>query len=300
MKPFVTLVLMTAMISIYQTPQADTFFNKHDIQLGLSEKLPYGQEWQTSVETFKLSLSSIKYMSVEQTKALATVEPVKLPTTLTPTIETTIETSNVQKISTRNICTSNCTVVMLGDSMMGDVAMSYRRLLKKEHPDWKMVDMHKPSTGLSNKSYYDWPSVANQIIESKKPDYIYILIGMNDAQGIVSGKALMFGKDGWKNEYKTRVESMKTLFDRDFVSDWRWLEIPTVASETFNDKLKIVREVQKSALPEDKYLDVEPIIGTNRDTKKVDRKTRAGDGIHLNVNGSDAIAKYLASENKIN
>lgn len=294
MKPYISLVLITGSIGLYQTPQADTFLNKHDVNINLSQTLPYGHVLQSSVENFKIGITSPSNTSTAHVD-ISPVAKVSLSTNGGSSLKSTAE----EAPAVSDKCTENCLVVMLGDSMMGEVARSYKRLIKKEHPTWKVIDLHKSSTGLCNNAYYDWPVISKQIIESKKPDYVYILIGMNDAQNMVVDKGYLFGKDTWRAEYKKRVDVMTSLMNQSFISDWKWVQLPVVSSDGFNSKLEVIRAIQKENIPVEHYVEIESLLGSNGDNKKVDSKTRASDGIHLNTRSGDLVAQKLIAYNQI-
>ena len=194
-------------------------------------------------------------------------------------------------------CLENCVVLMMGDSVMGDIDFSMQRLLKKDFPSWKVIDGHKVSSGLTNQTYYDWPATAKKLVEKYKPDYVFILLGTNDAQGMMlNGKGLAFSKDLWVNEYSNRVNKIKEIMQSND-SSWYWIGLPVTKDKGFNSRLQVIRDIQESQT-KDRYISVESIFGKNDHSEPINMKLRAADGIHLNSSGSDLVAKELLNKLK--
>lgn len=205
---------------------------------------------------------------------------------------------NLESVSTDNSirktgsCVDNCTVLMIGDSVMGDIDFSMQRLIKKEFPSWKVIDGHKVSSGLTNQTYYDWPSTAKKLVEKYNPDYVFVLLGTNDAQGMMSnGKGLAFSKDLWLNEYSNRVNKMTEIIESAKAS-WFWIGLPVTKDKSFNSRLQFIRNIQAEQTKEH-YISVESIFGKNDYSQPINLKLRAADGIHLNSSGADLVAKEL-------
>lgn len=321
-KSYIILITTVTITCLYQTPQADAFCLKHNINIDLNQKWPYGKKAQDYVEALK-----IRGFSVNSNKEDIKKTPLINESNLTPTPISIVETQNtvtpteskleqvknnkiadtevkneiedtttLKEVAVQNEeCISKCTVLMLGDSVMGDVAMSLKRKIKKLNPDWVIIDAHKVSTGLTNSSYYNWPEIANELIEAKKPAYVYILMGMNDAQPMMIGnKGYLFGKETWLGEYKNRVNAIIKGLEDANINTWKWIELPSVANSEFNNKLDVIRTIQKAEVPEEKFIEVDSLVGSYVTTpNKNEIKTRAGDGIHLNVKGSDIVADKI-------
>lgn len=207
-------------------------------------------------------------------------------------------TSNVTTQSSKNgACSDNCTILMIGDSVMGDIDFSMQRMIKKDFPSWKVIDGHKVSSGLTNQTYYDWPATAKKLVEKYKPDYVFVLLGTNDAQGMMfNGKGLAFSKESWVTEYSNRVNQIKNIIEVN-QSSWYWIGLPVTKDKGFNSRLQVIRDIQSEQTKEH-YISVEPIFGKNDHSEPINMKLRANDGIHLNSSGSDLVAKELLNKLK--
>lgn len=297
--PLSSLIIISFLIGIYQINLVETKLNKYKISNNLSTTFPLGLNTQQFVENSKISLAnfsvkkgkeiqkisddaSINNNLINQNIVLEDILKEPEQKNLSSYTATTLIESNKK-------CTEKCTILTIGDSIMGDVYYSLSRKLKKYHPDWKIIDAHKVSSGLSNSSYYNWPNVAKKLVDEINPDYVLIVIGMNDAQGIMeNNKPYQFNSNDWSKIYTQRT---KQIFD--IINTQRtayWIELPHVSPDSFDKKLKQVREIHE-LISEKNYIDVTNLLGTNKDPKFTN--LRQPDGVHLNANGSDMIADYI-------
>jgi hypothetical protein len=196
------------------------------------------------------------------------------------------------KFKEKNSCKENCIVLLMGDSVVGDIYYSTQRLIKKSHPDWNVIDAHKVSSGLCNKKYYDWELTTKNLLEKHHPDYTIVLLGTNDGQGMMSGKkGFMFGSSDWINEYTNRTQSIIDLLEK-YETNWYWLDLPVDKNSDFNNRMQVIRNIQKQ-LTNENYLHLEKIFGKSDGSESFDESLRAHDGIHLNSKGADLIAKEI-------
>lgn len=190
------------------------------------------------------------------------------------------------------------TVVLMGDSVMGEIFFSFKRWSSK-NTAWKAIDGHKSSSGLSNTEYYDWPKVAGDLVSSYKPDIVILTLGPNDAQDIVLDKHwLHFGTDAWKAEYTARMKHLVDVAGQGGAHVY-WLDVPVMRDAGFEHKMAIVRAVQAQALAgltnvtvvnatasfADAHGDYEQKETLNGHTHEL----RANDGIHLAPAGADIV-----------
>lgn len=319
---FLSVMMFAGLIvSAYQLPLIENTFNKYGYENNLNERFPLSKNFQQYVEDQKINFSSI-LNSQDNTEinspvisvsavSIAIDKPIEKNNLATDILNTndTLSHNNavgsqqnplsntIVPIDKKTSCVDNCIVLMIGDSVMGDIDFSMQRLLKKEFPTWKVIDGHKVSSGLTNQTYYDWPATAKKLVEKNKPDYVFVLLGTNDAQGMMlNGKGLAFSKDLWVNEYSSRVNKIKEIM-QDNQSTWYWIGLPVTKDKGFNSRLQVIRDIQESQT-KDRYISVEPIFGKNDHSEPINMKLRAPDGIHLNSSGSDMVAKELLGKLK--
>lgn len=315
------MLFSSLIVGAYQLPLIENSLNKYGYENNINASFTFSQQLQQLVEDQKISFSSA-LTDYSQTKNVSSIpaiskEPVIVSINMAKTnnsvpnasinssgsfTQTTnngnnVESSSVSSTGKNNPCIENCTVLMIGDSVMGDIDFSLQRLVKKDFPSWKVVDGHKVSSGLTNQTYYDWPSTAKKLVEKYKPDYVFVLLGTNDAQGMMfNGKGLAFSKEQWVEEYGNRVNKIKEIVENN-KSNWYWIGLPVTKDKGFNSRLQVIRDIQSEHTKEH-YISVESIFGKNDHSEPLNMKLRAADGIHLNASGSDLVAKELLNKLK--
>lgn len=299
--PLFSILIISLGVAFYQVSLVGQKLNNYGVNYNLTQAMPWGMNVQQFVEDTKISLKNFSFSREEkemeiiakvEVNKVITVEPQTIPEPVTslPEINQNPQPfSQVTTIVDKNKCKDNCTILTIGDSIMGDVYYSLNRQLKKYHPDWKIVNAHKVSSGLSNSTYYNWPKVTQKLVDEIKPDYIIILIGMNDAQGITDqSKGVQFNTSEWNRIYKERTQSMFNIMSSKSVPVW--IELPNVKADGFDKRLSQVREIHKD-VSDTNYVSVHNIIGDNHNANF--SKFRQADGIHLNAIGADMIAEYI-------
>lgn len=260
-----------------------------------SNKKEIEQKTNTSLSssdgnTLSLSTESEKIVENKNIKENIVVS-LQAPNTTTVLIDkSTAINEQTSTLITKQYCKENCKVLMIGDSVMGDVEFSMIRLLKKSQPSWKVISGYKVSSGLTNQQYYDWPKVADKLVTQYKPDYVLVLMGTNDAQNmIINGKAAVFGKESWVQEYERRVRLIVDNLEENSPY-WLWVQLPTVKNNSFNQRLEVIREAQNHGT-ENRILETKSILGEN--SQMVNMKLRASDGTHLNATGANLLAQHI-------
>lgn len=289
------------MISLYQLPLIENTLNKYGFTNNINDKLSFSKDAQEIVESEKIKLASSLNSNTGKSGLIKKVSSTTVDTkssnvgnNVNNSSENTVSLSQNSVSKTVNKCSEKCTILMIGDSVMGDIYLAVNKKIRVSHPDWKVVDGHKVSSGLSNSTYYDWPKVAKDLVDANKPDYVFVLFGTNDAQNIVKeGKVLVFGKDTWIDEYSNRVEHINHILD-DSKSYWKWIELPVVKLHKFNDKLEVIRTISDK-VNKDNLIATESLFGKRDLSEPFNIKIRAKDGIHLNIKGSDELADEIVN-----
>lgn len=302
--------LIALLVGLYQLPLIENALNKQSINIPLNEYFPYSKNFQQYVEDTKISFVAQLdngFSSPKENQIQDVISAPALSSSLNNSTEHAVASidnslTNINPQPSTNteilvdkkkeLCSNNCKVLMMGDSVMGDVDFSLARLMKKNQPSWQIIDAHKVSSGLTNQMYYDWPKTAEKLIEQHKPDYVVVLLGTNDAQGMmINGKGAAFAKDLWLSEYKNRINTITNNFNQKNVS-WIWIDLPVVRDVTFNQKLEYIRQAQRQTVGKN-LLETESIFGKSDHSEPVNMKLRANDGTHLNSSGANLIAEKL-------
>lgn len=192
------------------------------------------------------------------------------------------------------------TVLMLGDSLMGEVAAGLRQHLPRT---FTVVDRHKSSTGLTNLAYYDWPGSAQADTTETHPQWVVIHMGANDAQDmLLNGHWIRFGSPAWREAYLARAQSMLDRIHQVSPSTTVvWVGLPAMRSAAFDARIEVIRQIQaKAAASRDiLYLDGHTALGQTYAKDGVINKgqreiLRANDGIHYSRVGGVQIAHEAA------
>lgn len=215
--------------------------------------------------------------------------------TSTAQVPTQVATAAVQHSSAES-----GTVLMIGDSLMGEVAAGLRQNLPRRYT---VVDRHKSSTGLTNLAYYDWPGTAQAAAADTHPTWVVIHMGANDAQDmLVGGHWIHFGSAEWRANYLARAQSM---IDRVRTAapgvTLVWVGLPAMRADAFDAKMEVIRGVQAQAAASRQvpYLDghaaLGPTYAKDGDVGKGKRQIlRADDGIHYSRTGGTQLAREAA------
>jgi hypothetical protein len=153
------------------------------------------------------------------------------------------------------------------------------------------------SSGLSSPGFFDWPDHATTEMARLNPEVVVFIIGANDWTAVTGD---------WKAKYADTVDSMmKTL-----IGPGRtvyWLGSPTLKDEEQNDAVIDVNAVEQEVAhrhPQVHYVDTYKLFSapdtTNGpfaydlpdETGKV-VTMRAGDGVHLTMDGADYLARQV-------
>ncbi len=74
------------------------------------------------------------------------------------------------------------------------------------------------------------------------------MFGANDNQAVQtsSGKVHQFGSDGWKKEYRKRVEDVIALLYQNGVRRVYWIGQPIMPDSSFNDQVKLLNDIYRA------------------------------------------------------
>lgn len=151
------------------------------------------------------------------------------------------------------------------------------------------------SSGLSNPGFFDWPDHATDELADLSPEIVVFIIGANDWSS-ASG-------DAWKADYAERVDTMmKTLIGTGRTV--YWIGSPTLKDENMDAAVvevnAIAQEVAKRH-PEVQYVDAYKLFSGTDGKFAADLPDgngevvtmRAGDGVHLTMNGAEYLARAV-------
>jgi hypothetical protein len=160
------------------------------------------------------------------------------------------------------------------------------------------------SSGLSNPGFFDWPAQATKEMARLKPEIVVFIIGTNDYSTPTND-------DAWKADYAKRVEAMLTTFetagDDNGSRTVYWVGAPHLKDQKMDDGASAVNAVAQDVVAKHKnvvYVDSHKLFSDTDgkyaqnlpdETGKV-VTMRAGDGVHLTVDGGDYLARAVYKE----
>jgi hypothetical protein len=180
-----------------------------------------------------------------------------------------------------------------GDSLAGSLGPELGKLAGATGVVQPYFDS-RVSSGLFDPGFFDWPDHAATEMTRLSPDVAVFIIGAND-WAAVSGD--------WKDAYTAKVDSMmKTL-----VGSGRtvyWLGSPTLQDEKMDQAVVQVNAVQQEVAkryPQVHYVDTYKLFSDADgafaynllDENGTLTTMRAGDGVHLTIDGADYLARQV-------
>lgn len=192
----------------------------------------------------------------------------------------------------------NKEILLIGDSLMHALASSLVSDLN--NLGYKVTNLSKSSTGLTNKEFYNWEEVLKDAYSKNSYQSVIAIFGANDAYSVFDkNKKLVFPSPEWSAFYKGRIDELLTLVKKNG-SSLLWLETPCMRSPSFDNKIKILNSLFKEKMQANNFIYFETrnkLCINDKFTKILssagNKIIRNDDGIHINRNGSNIISKEI-------
>jgi hypothetical protein len=164
---------------------------------------------------------------------------------------------------------------------------------------------YESASGLTRQDYFDWPRTLDDVVAEHEPEVVVLVVGANDAQGIVlpDGSPVQVDDPRWTGEYRRRVgEVMDQLRadDRMVV----WVGQPPMRDPDFAARMAMINRgyaAEAADRPWVRFVDPAGVIGdpagaytdvvAGADGAPVE--VRQPDGIHLTPAGADLLADHV-------
>ena len=192
-----------------------------------------------------------------------------------------------------------------GDSMMGLPGMALTNLSNKTKLIKPQLD-YRISTGLVRPDFFNWPAQFQSQVEAFDPGAVAVMFGANDNQPLQSssGKVHQFGSDGWKKEYRKRVEDAIALLYQGGVRRVYWIGQPVMPGATFDRQIKLMNDIYRNVAAKTfgvRYIDAYRLLSNGngqfaqylRDADGKLQKIREQDGEHLTYAGGLLVAEAV-------
>ncbi|MFP2934798.1 DUF459 domain-containing protein, partial [Pyxidicoccus sp. 3LG] len=201
---------------------------------------------------------------------------------------------------------SGAHVLLLGDSLIATGFGEYLQARLEAHPSIRAARRAKSSTGLARPDFFDWMEVGKQEVQRHQPDVVVVILGGNDGQSLQDGKGgkpIHWGRPEWEEAYRQRLEAFVTALSapgRKIV----WLELPATGRKRFEQKLGLIRGLQKEVIrarQDALHLDTRPFFTDAKGRAlllarvegfRKPMRLRMEDGVHFTVAGG----RYFASK----
>ena len=199
-------------------------------------------------------------------------------------------------------------VLILGDSMAAtDFGRALQTLLNRR-PGVDARREGKSATGLARPDFFDWMLEGARLVETHQPDLVVVVIGGNDGQDLVDAEGtkarVQWNGPGWKAAYADRVQTLADTLAGSSKRRILWVALPVMARKRLEDKLVLIRSVQRTALAERPwveyletgrwFVDEQGALLRSVTIRGESRPLRQEDGVHFSLAGARWFAGRVA------
>jgi uncharacterized protein len=173
----------------------------------------------------------------------------------------------------------------------------------------KPLAEYQVGTGLVRNEFWDWPKHMDAVVRARNPEVSVFMVGANDDQGIeVNGTALHPPDRAWVDEYARRVAAVMatlTKHGRRLI----WIGMPPMRDPPYSLSMGLLDLIFRNEANKHRrvtYVDTWTMFsapgapGTYAqyvtDESGQPTNMRLDDGIHLNVEGSQYLARAVMTE----
>jgi hypothetical protein len=194
-------------------------------------------------------------------------------------------------------------VGVFGDSFGDGVYSALYRLLSAK-AGYQVDKYSQQSTGFTRYRRLDLEQHDDQQIDGQPLDVAVISFGANDAQGVCDGGhcGALMGKF-WQRVIGARVEAYVAMLRRHGATVY-WVGLPVMRDPAFDSDARAMDEFYRGLMAQldVPYIDIRPMTvdaqgqyqAYYRDKDGTPKLFRAGDGVHMSMNGYIRITKGLA------
>ena len=159
------------------------------------------------------------------------------------------------------------------------------------------------SSGLSNPTFVDWPTLGAKEMTAVTPEVAVFIISTNDYPVTLVKTLDANGELAWKAQYTKEVDDMMKVLEASGRTVL-WLGAPVLGDTKQNDAIKELNAVEKEVAkkhPGIEYFDTYALFAdadgkytatvTDADGKTI--TARSGDGIHFTMDGANYLARAV-------
>lgn len=193
----------------------------------------------------------------------------------------------------------------LGDSMMKAVGRAIRK--QYADADAEVEVLTSIGSGLARLDLFDWHAQAQAMMATHSPAMAFVMIGANDNQPMRTGAGVVdFGSPGWNVEYGRRVGKLMDLLLEGGKRRVVWIGLPRMREEKLDGDVRAMEQIveqQAAARERVTYFSTLDLLSPASGYKAyiiqengMPLDVRSADGIHLNRNGAEYLAKLLLAK----
>jgi hypothetical protein len=197
-------------------------------------------------------------------------------------------------------------VEVIGDSLAVIAADGLTEAFQAK-PEIGIVDKARDASGLVRMDYFDWTKfAASDAVAPDKPDFVVILLGINDGQPMRDGSDVIDTlSDKWKERYVPRIEALVAPYVAAHIPV-AWVGLPPMRSDRANAQAVALNQLyrERSEKAGAKFIDIFDAFadqngqydayGPAVDGQNV--KLRGADGIHFTKAGARKLANFVEGE----
>jgi lysophospholipase L1-like esterase len=184
-----------------------------------------------------------------------------------------------------------------GDSLAAGPSWAYLELARHE-PARAARAEYEVGTGLLRGDYFDWVRHLRAVVAARHPDVVVYMAGANDSQdAFVGGRYHPVGTAVWKRVYRARVRAAMNAATGGG-AQLVWVGMPPMRDATLSHGMSEVNAVFRSETARRRdasYVDTWSLFSIHGRYTDVENGeyVRLPDGIHLNVAGSERLARVI-------
>lgn len=201
-----------------------------------------------------------------------------------------------------------CNILIVGDSIGNNLSVG----IKSQLGGTKGVIINsrsKPSTGLSNSWFYNWPKEFKKMLNQYKPNLVIVMLGANDHQNMkIGSKVISFGTKTWNAKYASymrEITGMATAAGAYLT----WVGLPVMRPASYAKAMTQLNAIYEDVATHEtgvSYVDTKNYFADSRGKFRAwanvngkRSKIRGDDGIHFASAGQPVLGTYVIDQLKL-
>jgi hypothetical protein len=196
-------------------------------------------------------------------------------------------------------------ILVIGDFVAGGLAWGLDQQLANE-PKLAVIDKSNDPSGLARTDTFDWNKSLPEILNSEKPDFIVVALGVNDRQQMRTANERWAVRSApWEKAYTQRIDGMVDTL-KVYGKPFFWVSAPPVRASGASDDMAYLNGLYKPRVEGagGSFVDIwigftnagGQFISTGPDLDGQVRQLRNSDGVNFTRAGRLKLAFYVERE----